>query len=247
MRKLQSNSRVVSPGLTAGVLLCAIALLSAAASRGSSAQPADTTPDKPQAAPSNPDEINERLTSRRVALKFDNVPLGEAVEFIGAAADVNTFIDWKSLEALGIEHDVPVTLKLRNPVSAGQALRLTLRSVNPALSYNVDEEVVVIAASAEQAAQPAAEAQLETRVYDVADLVGANGAGEALVQLVTQSVTPEAWDSQVGGPHMKLLYNRLVVVAPVETQDRISELLGKVRQPTPNGVPPGTDRKPDAK
>ena len=209
---------------------------------------ADDTAATKQPAATNPDEINERLTSKRIAMKLEAAPLADAIEFVGSSADVNTFVDWKALESLGIGPDAPVTLKLRNPITVAQALRLILRSVNPALSYDVEDEVVIITGSAEsQQPQPLATPDLQMRVYDVKDFVVGGSSGDSLSQVITQSITPDAWKTDASGPRVTSLGATLVVNAPESTHDEINELLGKLRHPTANGIIPEAPAEPEKK
>jgi hypothetical protein len=203
-----------------------------------------------QSPATSPDEINERLANKRISAKFEAVPLADAIEFIGSTADVNTFIDWKALEPLGVDHDASVTLKLRNPVSAGQALRLILRTVNPGLTFSVEDEVIIITGPGDAPQpQPPAAPELETRVYDVNDILAGGGTGEALAQLITQTITPEAWKADAGAPKVTPLGKLLVISASQETHDQINELFFKLRRATPNGAVPdkAAEEKTDTK
>ena len=207
----------------------------AAQSAGTKPADADARPTtNPQGAA--PDETLERLTNTRVQLKLDAVPLTKAIEFIGEQADVNTFIDHVALASAGIARDTPVTLKLRHPVAGSQALSLVLRAVSPGLTYKIDNGVVIVSTTpdAQNAARTTASSELETRVYDVTDLIQSDVSGDAIVNLVTNSVTPDAWKSGSGSEqaHASVLGTRLVVAAPSATQTAVTDLLSKVRHPT---------------
>jgi hypothetical protein len=246
----QSDRR--SPNLHARlwvVLLCLLVLISVQHVGFVRAEEPDQNAAK-QSAATNPDEINDRLTNKRISAKFEAIPLADAIDLIGSTADVNTFIDWKALESLGIDHDASVTLKLRNPVSAAQALRLVLRIVNPALTFSVEDEVIVITGSGDaKQPQPPAAPDLETRVYDVNDILAGGGTGESLSQLISQTITPDIWKADAGAPKVTPLGKLLVISASQETHDQINELLFKLRRATPTGAVPDkpAEEKKDTK
>jgi hypothetical protein len=99
-------------------------------------------------------------------LKFDSVPLRDALDQIQDRTGLNMHVNWAALEANGITPDKPVTLRVRN-VTARKALQLVLQSAAPdrSVTFYVDGGIV------EVTTQALADEQLITRVYPIGDLL----------------------------------------------------------------------------
>ena len=95
-------------------------------------------------------------------VSFDKVPLEKAVRSLAAEWKIPVRIDEQALAGEGIELDEPVSLTIRG-VPRRSALQLLLEE--PYLTYVVRHDVLLITT------EVAADEILETRVYDVADLV----------------------------------------------------------------------------
>lgn len=104
----------------------------------------------------------ERLLTKPVTLNFTNVPLQQVVDDIRQWHGINIYVDTRALEQEGISQDRPVSIKLDN-VALKSALNLILREVH--LTYMVKDDVLQITTESE------ARGKLETRTYQVADLV----------------------------------------------------------------------------
>lgn len=109
--------------------------------------------EKPQPAARQPSPVSEMeqhddaarvKLSQRIPLEFVESPLGDVVEFLSDALDLEFYANWKKVEAAGIARDVPVTLKLTR-VSGGMALELALDQAGPdQLAYVIRDGVVII-------------------------------------------------------------------------------------------------------
>ena len=69
-----------------------------------------------------------------------------SIDFLRDVTKANIFVNWKALEAAGIDKNAPVTLRLNN-VSFAKVLDLVLNSVGGAdrnLGYTVDQGVISI-------------------------------------------------------------------------------------------------------
>jgi hypothetical protein len=109
------------------------------------------------------------LQTRLPAAKLDNVPLGDAIDFLRDIAGVNVTVDWKALEAANISKDTQINLNLHD-VSAAKVLALILAQAGPGdlLTYYVDQDVVEITT------RLVADQKLITAVYYVQDLLQPN-------------------------------------------------------------------------
>jgi hypothetical protein len=95
-------------------------------------------------------------------LDFTKTPLDDIVGVIGDFTKIDIVLDKKALADAGVATDLPMTVSLRG-ISVRAALGLILRNLG--LTWIVRDEVVLITTPEE------AENWLETRVYDVSDLV----------------------------------------------------------------------------
>ncbi len=189
----------------------------------------EKAPETPaEKAPENADEVNDRLANRRITVSFKDAPLADVIDFIGEKAGVNTFIDQNALNDLGLE-EPKVTLKLRFPVSAAQALKLALRTVHASLTYNVDQEVVIIEKNGDNNSAKPAAPEMQTQAYDVQDVAADNDAGNALVLWITEAIKPDDWKAKGGASKITHIGTRLLVVAPEDTQNEIADLLATLR------------------
>ncbi|HUS48303.1 MAG TPA: hypothetical protein VNA25_17995 [Phycisphaerae bacterium] len=101
---------------------------------------------------------------------FDKAPLGDVVAFLRQVSGVNFHVNYGALELVGVTKDTPISLKVSN-VSVARALNLITEQLSAAKNkydsvyWIVDEGVVKITSGT------ALDATLQTRVYDVADLL----------------------------------------------------------------------------
>lgn len=186
------------------------------------------------------DAVRKKLATPIPAVTHAKAPLDEVLDSWAAAADVNLHVQWRALEAAGINEDAPITINLRG-VPAEQVLRRVLEDVgggNIKLEYRVDEGVVDVSTAEEMARYRV------TRVYDVRDLLDASLAQDrelhgaaaeqtdqdvavGLVTMIEQSMGP-TWD---GPQTIGYFAGRLIVNKPQAEQDRILKLLTAMRTP----------------
>src|SRR5262249_44108318 len=82
-------------------------------------------------------------------------------------SSANIFVNWRALEAAGIDKNAPVTARLRD-VKFSKALETILRDVGGGtvrLGYTIDEGVISISTEEDLASN------VVTRVYDIRDLI----------------------------------------------------------------------------
>ena len=95
-------------------------------------------------------------------LDFTKTPLDDIMGAIGDFTKIDIVLDKKALADIGMPSDLPMTVSLRG-ISVRAALDLILRNLN--LTWVVRDEVILITTPEE------ADNWIETRVYDVSDLV----------------------------------------------------------------------------
>jgi hypothetical protein len=114
-----------------------------------------------------PGDSNDASLDRRIPLvQFSATPLSECLTFLSESAGVSFQIDWRTLEAAGIDKSTPITLRLRN-VSVGKVLDIVLREAGSGstLTWEYDDGVLVITTQEEL------DKKLYVEVYDVRDLL----------------------------------------------------------------------------
>ncbi len=89
------------------------------------------------------------LVDRSITVDFKTNRLDGVIDHIRQQTGLNIFVNWAGLESVGIERDTPVTLSLKNKVSAEKALRLVLAQTGSTselepIGFNVVEGVVNI-------------------------------------------------------------------------------------------------------
>jgi hypothetical protein len=100
-------------------------------------------------------------------LKFDNITLGDAMDFLRDVSGANIHVNWRVLEESGVGRDATINVRLRG-VPLRKVLRLVLAeaaSGNNLLTFYVDENVI------EVTTREIADQQMFTRVYPVDDLI----------------------------------------------------------------------------
>jgi hypothetical protein len=99
-------------------------------------------------------------------VKFENVALKDALEFIRDVSSANIHVNWRAIEIAGVSQDTNVNMHLRN-VSLRKTLDLLLSEAGggTALTYYVDQGVI------EVTTKELADKEMLTQVYPVQDLV----------------------------------------------------------------------------
>lgn len=140
-------------------------------------------------------EVNRRVElalREPIPADFENNQLSSVIEFLRNSTGQNFFVNWSALEAVGVEQDAPVTLKLNN-VPAERVLRLVLSQVSAndldPVGFSVIEGIVTISTLRDL------QRSTEIRNYDIRDL---------LVQVPNFSEAPafdlsNVLDSETGG------------------------------------------------
>jgi hypothetical protein len=104
------------------------------------------------------------------SLKFEDTPISDAMDFFRNATGLNTVVNWKSLELVGVTKTSPVSIDLRD-VEFGKAMDLVLDNFNAGkgtferLYWLLDEGVLTVATGA------VFNEEMIVRVMDVSDLL----------------------------------------------------------------------------
>ena len=155
------------------------------------------------------------------------LPLAEAIYTLSRQHDIPMVIDRRALEELGLSHEEPVTLDLKN-VSLRSVLRLMLRDLD--LTYMVKDEVLQITTV------DAAESSLSVRVHRLpAELTGDT---DLFVRTLMSSVQPQLWGTFGGPCSASFISDRLVVSSTEVGHESVEEFLLKLvnaKDPTANG------------
>jgi type II secretory pathway component GspD/PulD (secretin)/tetratricopeptide (TPR) repeat protein len=108
------------------------------------------------------------MMDKSIPASFDGVALDRALAYIGKTSGVDIDVDWKSLEKIGVERDMPVSLSLSN-ASAKVVLERVLRKVSKdrfvRADYAVDNGSVMVG-SADVIRQTTV-----TQTYQVTDML----------------------------------------------------------------------------
>ncbi len=116
------------------------------------------------------DAKEKKPTVQPLKIEFKDMPLSDVIDYFRKISDANFYVNWKSLEQVGIDKTTPVTLDVTD-VSLGQALDLVLDGLSGDNDkYNrvywvANENVIHIATGA------SLDTKKVTRIYDVADLL----------------------------------------------------------------------------
>jgi hypothetical protein len=98
------------------------------------------------------------------SIDFEVTPLDEAAVYLSQLHGIQVVLDEPALAEAGIDSSTPVTLRLKG-ISLRSALRIMLRNTDPVLTFDIDNEVLLLTTN------EAAGNRLVTRVYPVPDLV----------------------------------------------------------------------------
>ncbi|HUT01180.1 MAG TPA: secretin N-terminal domain-containing protein, partial [Phycisphaerae bacterium] len=115
--------------------------------------------------------LREKLKREIERLSFADIDFKDVVQFLREYSDANIQVNWRALQAAGIEQNTPVSVDIRK-ISVRRALDLVLREASGAaagadgeLRYVIGGGVLTISTKADLAREPI------RRVYDIRDLI----------------------------------------------------------------------------
>ena len=108
----------------------------------------------------------QQLSRSLPEVRFQSVTLGDALDFLRDVSGANIAVNWKALDALGVNRDTQVNLHVSG-ITLRKALEMTLTEAagGDALTFYADEGVISITT------RDLADHNMVTRVYPVEDLL----------------------------------------------------------------------------
>jgi hypothetical protein len=120
------------------------------------------------APPARAQSANVSLNRILPQVNFAGVALSDAIDYLRDVTGANIHVDWKTLEAAGVDKGVQVNMRLRS-VPIRKVLNLLLNEAGgqggALLTWYADEGVI------EVTTREVSDRQMITRVYDVQDLI----------------------------------------------------------------------------
>ncbi len=156
-------------------------------------------------------------------LEFFETPLTDIAAFLAEYHDIAVRFDERALEDAGIALDMPITFQV-DKIKLRNALKLMLGKKD--LGVHIRHEALFITT------YDYLRNEVSTQVYSIYDLLGQDrdGEGEAWVDIIVSTVSPDSWDEQ-GGPGAIASYRgRLVVTQTDEVHSQLQSLLSGMRK-----------------
>jgi hypothetical protein len=165
-----------------------------------------------------------------VRLSLENVPLEDLLASIEQTHGIEVQIDRAALTDAGVDHHEPVTIDVAG-IGLRSALGVLLDPLD--LSWTIRNDVLLITT------EQAAEEILDTRIYDVRDLVSdgvmpdTESDYESLMEVLNTTIAPTSWD-EVGGPATMQEFDSngihaLIVLQTNQGHEGIAALLADLR------------------
>jgi hypothetical protein len=170
---------------------------------------------------SDKDRLAREALATEIDAEFADVPLREAVNYVGQVLDLQTYLDMQGIADEGVDGETPVALNLRQ-IPGEMVLDLILSPYN--LAYTIRSGVVIVTK------RDKAE-EIEVRVYrvDAVDLI-------ELSELVTTMIAPESWDEIGGRGNIRAYHGALVVAQSPRVHDGIAKFLEDLKAALPEGA-----------
>jgi hypothetical protein len=180
-------------------------------------------------------------------VKFDAVGLSDVIDFLRDVYSTNITVNWKALEAAGIDKQAPVTLHARN-VAYAKVLEMILDGVGGGkgkIDFGVEPQsyVITISTAADLFGEPARAVVAKT--YDVRFLLPETleaGALDkrvaALLKLLVENIDPPSWGIHHGAARTAMEQKgQLIVVQTEKNQASIEQLIKHLQSLMPTSKP----------
>jgi hypothetical protein len=194
-----------------------------------------------------PDPVRQKLVQTSARINVKEMRFDKVVTYLSEITGANFYVDWRALEAAGIDSQATVTLDLQGvPVSA--VLKAALKELgggtsgNIMLAYQIDDGVVKISTADDLAKETS------TRIYDVRDLIEEEvvrsrrpqsgrenetteqEATDGLARLLQEAVDPTTWRDAGGSTGgLRAFAGRLIVTQTPDNHDQSLGLLTALR------------------
>lgn len=189
--------------------------------------------------------VAEILAKPIPELRLEGSPFEEVIDFLRDTSGANLFVNWKALEAAGVQRKTPITCRLRN-VSFRKALGTVLDlagAPKARLAFDVNEGVIMIGTADSLEGPPT------TRVYDVTALLIDDNSDsktpaellarkkqsiEEIATLIRETVKADKWidkDPAAKGTIRSSPDNQqLVITQTLAAHEAIRSLLDQLRE-----------------
>lgn len=199
---------------------------------------------KDRAAGKKNEQVRAALNRILPEVRFENIPLGDAIDFLRDVTGVNIEVDWRALSRAKANKDTVISARVRG-VTFEKALMLILdstKSESP-LGYVIQDGVILITSQEEL------EKNVAVQVYDIRDLIVAppdfrfDGGGvkadpqdkdqveklaQKIITLLKETIAPHTWKSGVAG--IRYLSGQLIISATPQRHEEVQKLLGMLRE-----------------
>jgi hypothetical protein len=180
--------------------------------------------------------IQAALERKIPSMKFNDVRLIDAINFLRDVSGANIHVNWRAIEKAGIERDTPLHIHVTD-VTLARALRLVLSDASTdavELKWMLDEGVIEIAPA------ETFEQQLSIIFSDVRDLIDAKNVDKAreLIDLICETVAPTTWVQNGGQSSIRCFDGTLVIIQTQENQDAVAHVLKRLRDFRPKKQSP---------
>jgi len=165
-------------------------------------------------------------------VKLDDASMSDAIDTLRRMSKAEIFVNWKSLESVGVRRDAPVTLHLRNQKLATvlDVMVLMVGLGHGKLGYTVDQGVITISTQDDLAKN------VVVRVYDIRDLLrDSRNEREvrvgAIEKFIMRQIDSHSWKDSGGSVGaLRELEGQLIVTQTPENHRRLVALLQDLRE-----------------
>ncbi|MGB7158440.1 MAG: M56 family metallopeptidase [Tepidisphaeraceae bacterium] len=190
------------------------------------------------------------LDKKLPEVKFEGIPLTDVIDALRDVTSSNIFVNWRAIEAAGIDRGAPVSLNLRD-VAFKDVLALVLKEQGGGLAYRIENGVITIDAP-DRALPPT---KLVIRAYDVGDLATdytregqPSRSVNDLGLVILSNVEPNSWIKNGGTGSISVFASKIIITASESVHADVQKLL-KILRETPATQPsarPGDSEPNDA-
>jgi bla regulator protein BlaR1 len=236
---------IVMAGAT---LTSAVTAAAQTAAKAAGVAPASAAPEPANGPSAEELKLRRQLDSRLKQLSADDQPLESVLAFLADQGGINMSVNWRALEAAGVDRHAKVSAKLTN-VTCRKALETVLAGVKTGehLAFAAEDNVLTVS-TAEELSGPSHQM---LRVYNVRDLLATprvvvaattepaaaqqlqyspEGDEVALLDTLESTASPDSWRDHGGTSSTLRIYKGLLVVtAPAAVHEEVSRVLDQLR------------------
>ncbi len=184
------------------------------------------------------------LSQKVPEIRFDQVAFSDTISFLRDTGKLNIYVNWKALEAAGIDRNTPITMSVVN-VTYAKTLQLVLTEAGgKTLGYSIDDGVITISTVEDLGSATV------TKAYDIRDLLagvqelpkstdhanpstqpaGVSELSDQIISLITDTVDTNSWKANGGNlGSIRYLSGQLIITQSAENLEQIEALLKLLR------------------